>query len=124
MDSDDAPAELAAYHPSMNSPVYVTTDIFANSMVGHGFLEWNSPIGVPLNAWRTIVSMTVFCVGCKRVCSCDGHSAHLDIHGQPLCGLPINEGELEILEVSDPKGKGKACELNQIVSLFMFSDSS
>ena len=51
MDNDDAPAELAAYHPSMNSPVYMTTDVFANSMVGCGFLEWNLPIGVPLDAW-------------------------------------------------------------------------
>ena len=51
MDNDDAPAELAAYHPSMNSPVIVMTDVFTNSVVGHGFLEWNSPIGVPLDAW-------------------------------------------------------------------------
>ena len=111
MDNDDAPAELAAYHLSMNSPVYMLTDVFANSVVGRGFLEWNSPIGVPLNAWRTIVSMMVFCVGCKRVCSHDGHSAHLDIHGRPVCRLPIDEGELRIIEISDPKGKGKAREL-------------
>lgn len=39
MDTDDAPAELAAYHPSMNSPVNVTTDVFTNSVVGCGFLE-------------------------------------------------------------------------------------
>ena len=76
-----------------------------------GCLEWNSPIGVPLDAWWTIVSMMVFCVGCKRVHSHDGHSAHLNIHGQPVCRLPINEGEFRIIEVSDPKGKGKAHKL-------------
>ena len=111
MDNDDAPTKLAACHPSMNSPIYVMTNVFADSVVGCGFLEWNSPIGVPLNAWWTIVLMMVFCVGCKRAHSCDGHSAHLNIHGQPPCRLPINKGELEITEVSDPKGKGKACKL-------------
>lgn len=108
MDSDDAPPELAGYHPSLNSPVCATTDVFANSMVGRAVLEWNSRIGVPLDAWRTIISVMVFCVGCKRVRSCDGNSAHLDIHGQPLCRGPLNdESELEIFEIS-PKGKGKA----------------
>ena len=102
----------------MNSPVNLTTDVFTNSVVGCGFLEWNSPIGVPLDAWWTIVSMVVFCVGCKRIHSHDGHSAHLNIHGQPLCGLPIDKGKLGITEVSDPKGKGKAHELWW--SVFMF----
>lgn len=64
----------------------------------------------------------VFCIGCKRVCSHDGHSGHLDIHGWPLRRLPIDEGELRITEVSDPKGKGKAHELWW--SVFMFPDLS
>ena len=52
--------------------------------------------------------MMVFCVGCKRDNSCDSHSARINIYSEPLCGLPIDKGELDIIEVSNPKGKGKA----------------
>lgn len=46
IDNNDAPAELAVYHPSMNSPVNVTTDVFTNSVVGCGS-------GVELTYWCT-----------------------------------------------------------------------
>lgn len=76
-------------------------------MIGRALLEWNSTVGIPVDAWHTIVTAYVYCAGCNRIRSFDGDCVHRDAHGYPACGgrcLGLGEGE-EDLPVF---GKGKA----------------
>lgn len=58
---------------------------FGESMIGRALLEWNSVVGIPLDAWYTLSTATVFCSGCGYVRSFDGDCAHRD----PVSGIPV-----------------------------------
>lgn len=109
-DDTNPPADLVPYHPS--SKPDPPCDVFLNSMIGRACLEWNSPVGVPLDAWRTVATAIVYCVGCDRVRSFDGDCAHRDIKGKPFCGGPgctESNGGVQDNGQMD-KGKGKALD--------------
>ena len=77
-------------------------------MIGRALQEWNSLIGIPLDAWYTVITAMVFCAGCNCVRSFDGDCLHRDAEGNPSCGgrrLGLGEGD-----DSGPPifGKGKA----------------
>ena len=85
-------------------------------MVGRGFLEWNSLVGITVEAWRVLSTAEVVCEGCRMVRSLDGDCAHRDNTGKPLCintvqgGNPvvdIDDDEDENLPIVD-KGKCRA----------------
>jgi hypothetical protein len=78
-------------------------------MIGRALLEWNSDIGIPLDAWATVITARVYCAGCNRVRSFDGDCLHRDVTGKPDCGgrcLGRLEGEEEPPVFG--KGKGRA----------------
>ena len=79
-------------------------------MIGRALLEWNSSVGIPLDAWTTVISARVYCAGCDRIRSFDGDCLHRDAEGNPSCGgrrLGISEGDEEYPIFG--KGKGRAC---------------
>ena len=74
-------------------------------MIGRALLEWNSPVGIPLDAWTTISTAWVYCTGCQRIRSFDGDCFHRNHMGEPYCGGPAL-GRDEIIK--EPVfGKGK-----------------
>ncbi|KZP03200.1 hypothetical protein FIBSPDRAFT_969220 [Athelia psychrophila] len=102
-DSAKPPKALRQYHPS----AYPTSreDYFCDSMIGRALIEWNSRVGIPLDAWVTVSSARVYCATCNRVRSFDGDSLHRDADGTPRCGgkrLGWDEGKEE-----RPVWKGK-----------------
>jgi hypothetical protein len=65
-------------------------------MIGRALLEWNSCVGIPLDAWNTVITAMVYCAGCNRIRSFDGDCLHRDAEGNALCGgrrLGIREAE-------------------------------
>jgi len=105
--NDAPPPALLEFHPSSN-PV-PPPDYFANSMIGRALLEWNSSVGIPLDAWTTVISARVYCAGCNRIRSFDGDCLHRDAEGNAYCGgrrLGIGEGDEEHPVFG--KGKGRA----------------
>lgn len=102
------PPALAEYHPSSNPPPHI--DYFANSMIGRALLEWNSRIGVSVEAWFTVITAFVHCTGCDRVRSFDGDCLHRNADGKPFCGgrrLGLGEEEDNEPPIFG-KGKGRA----------------
>jgi len=79
-------------------------------MIGHVLLEWNSPLGIMLDAWHVLVMAKVICIGCQKVRSFDGDCGHWDGAGEPKCldEVDINMGDdkVENVPVLD---KGKGC---------------
>lgn len=100
------PPALVEYHPSSNPPPFL--DYFGDSMIGRALLEWNSRIGVSVEAWHTVATAFVHCTGCNRVRSFDGDCLHRDGDGRPFCGGPrLGLGEDVNDEPVAGKGKGK-----------------
>jgi hypothetical protein len=93
--SDIPPPPLVQYHPSSN-PVR-SAGYFDHSMIGCALREWNSSLGIPAEAWFTIITAYVHCSGCNRVRSFDGDSMHRDsINGIGSCGgRPLAFGGVE-----------------------------
>jgi hypothetical protein len=53
------------FHPTSKPPT--SFDVFLDSMIGRAFLEWNSTIGVTVEAWRVLsTSQAVFVRRCAR----------------------------------------------------------
>lgn len=78
-------------------------------MIGRALIEWNSHVGVPLDAWVTVSSARVYCAKCDRVRSFDGDSLHRNADGNPRCGgkrLGWDEGDEE-----RPVWKGKGRDM-------------
>jgi hypothetical protein len=104
--NENPPPALLEYHPSSNPAPAL--DYFGKSMIGRALQEWNSPIGIPLDAWYTVITAMVFCAGCNRVRSFDGDCLHRDADGKPECGgrrLGLREGDEEPPIFG--KGKGR-----------------
>jgi len=102
------------FHPTSNPPP--SFDAFLTSMVGRAFLEWNSDVGVSVDAWRILSTSGVACDGCERVRSMDGDCAHRDDTGEPTCKASVTPSSL-VINISDDedenipivdKGKGRA----------------
>ena len=105
--NDNPPPKLIEYHPSSNPAP--TPNYFGDSMIGRALLEWNSDVGIPLDAWYTVVTARVYCTGCNRVRSFDGDCLHRDAEGKLYCSgrqLGLREGEEEPPVFG--KGKGRA----------------
>ena len=67
-------------------------------MIGRVLLEWNSCVGIPLDAWNTVITAMVYCAGCNRIRSFDRDCLHRDAKGNAYCGgrrLGILEGDQE-----------------------------
>ena len=67
-------------------------------MIGRALLEWNSSVGIPLDAWYIVIMAMVYCAGCNQI-SFDGDSLHCDAEGNASCGgrrLGIGEGGQEL----------------------------
>ena len=97
VDNDKPPLALIEYHPS-SSPAPVP-DYFSESMIGRALLEWNSSVGIPLDAWYTVLMARVYCSGCNCVRSFNGDYLHCDVDGKPYCGghqLGLREGDEEL----------------------------
>ena len=106
-DNDNLPPELLEFHP--HSEPAPLQDYFGTSMIGRALLEWNSCIGIPLDAWYTVISAIIYCAGCNRIWFFDGDYLHCDAEGNALCGghhLGIREGDHEVPVFG--KGKGRA----------------
>jgi hypothetical protein len=74
-------------------------------MIGRAFLEWNSTIGVTVEAWRVLSTSQVVCSGvCKKVHSLDGDCAHRDNRGRPLCDN-VGMGRMPVIELSEDENK-------------------
>jgi len=101
---DPPPPVLLEFHPS--SDPEPSSDFFGTSMIGRALLEWNSCVGIPLDAWTTLITAIVYCAGCNRIRSFDGDCLHRDADGKAYCGgrrLGIGEGDQELPVF----GKGK-----------------
>jgi len=101
---DPPPPALLEFHPS--SDPEPSSDFFGTSMIGRALLEWNSCVGIPLDAWTTLITAIVYCAGCNRIRSFDGDCLHRDADGKAYCGgrrLGIGEGDQELPVF----GKGK-----------------
>lgn len=106
------PPALLEYHPSSNPTL--PEHHFDESMIGRAFLEWNSRIGIPQDAWDTVTSARVYCATCDRIRSFDGDSLHRDIDGNPYCGgrrLGWDEDDDEEFPIFG-KGKGRAINVD------------
>jgi hypothetical protein len=93
-------------------------DVFLHSMVGRAYLEWNSDVGVTVEAWKVLSTAEVVCGGCNKVRSLDGDCAHRDDAGRPLCNSTV-QAKSPIIDISDDedenlptidKGKRRAYE--------------
>lgn len=82
--SAEPPSALRHYHPKYNPPT--SLDLFCTTMIGRAFLEWNSSVGISMDAWTTITTAYVHCDGCNQFCSFDGDNLHRDRNGFPYCG--------------------------------------
>ncbi|KZP19052.1 hypothetical protein FIBSPDRAFT_927281 [Athelia psychrophila] len=111
-DPNMPPPALLEYHPSSNPTL--PEHHFDESMIGRAFLEWNSRIGIPQDAWDTVTSARVYCATCDRIRSFDGDSLHRDIDGNPYCGgrrLGWDEDDDEEFPIFG-KGKGRAIDVD------------
>ncbi|KAF7969702.1 hypothetical protein HWV62_26156 [Athelia sp. TMB] len=84
---NEPPSALRQYHPdfiSGESPLPL--DLFRTTAVGRALLEWNSSVGISMDAWKTITTAYVHCDGCNRFRSFDGDCLHRDVQGFPSCG--------------------------------------
>ncbi|KAF7969699.1 hypothetical protein HWV62_26150 [Athelia sp. TMB] len=81
--SQPPPVELSEFHEWFNPR---RADEFCKSMIGRALIEWNSIVGIPLDAWMTVRSAQTFCLTCDRTRSFDGHAAHLDGNGNCKLG--------------------------------------
>lgn len=82
--SVEPPSALRQYHPNYDPPT--TLDLFRTTMIGRAFLEWNSSVGISMDAWTTITTAYIHCDGCNRFRSFDGDNLHRDRNGLPYCG--------------------------------------
>jgi hypothetical protein len=104
------------YGPGLDDADDLVLD-FGESMIGRALLEWNSVVGIPLDAWYTLSTTVAFCSGCGYVRSFDGDCAHRDsVSGTPACQrIPTAARQLKYESADDGvmvqylcKGKGRA----------------
>ncbi|KAJ7803948.1 hypothetical protein B0H14DRAFT_2612893 [Mycena olivaceomarginata] len=68
---------------------------FLESPIGAALLEWNSPLGVPLDVWAMASTATTECETCKLCCTFPAHAAHLHPTTGMCNDLVDKEAELD-----------------------------
>jgi hypothetical protein len=107
MENSQPPLQLLPYHPSFSPPP--SYDIFLTSMIGRASMEWNSSVGVSIDAWHILATAQVACDICKKVRSLDGDCAHRSPVGKPSCMvINVSDSDDEDENIPIDKGKGRA----------------
>jgi hypothetical protein len=75
-------------------------------------MEWNSSVGVSVDAWHILATAQVACDICEKVRSLDGDCAHRSPVGRPSC-MVIDAGDGDDEHESVPiVDEGKSRELD------------